>query len=413
VSLVANDRDDESTITIKADDIYIETTADLGEYVKGVRHAMDPDPKSKYPFGGVVTDDLLRETFHRMAGQGWQLYSQIVPANQRARLAKALSEDGQTIHVAEVIAEKVIPWAAMYDRPYDRDSVDDSGDPSVFDVCPAGFPGPDGTPSANECKVSEACLLSPSQVEARAATGAPAQKEETVSCPRGFWGFRHVIELPMQQADADESVPPLPSTRPAPAALRASIAFNRTIAAASAHVEQVSKILQATGGVQPATPEWLRPKILADLARPDIQVAYVLCHAYGDRAKGFFPPYLEFNRNPPAIIRPEQLHADRPWTNAPLVVLNACGTGAVSPDAVSPLIKTLMRDCRAGGVVATEISVWIPLAIHAGELFIEEYARGKPSGLALLTTRLRLLSQRNPMGLAYTLYGFADRRLAG
>ena len=105
---------------------------------------------------------------------------------------------------------------------------------------------------------------------------------------------------------------------------------------------------------------------------------------------------------------PSQLSYDRAWEHHPLVFLNGCGTVGYSPDALSPFIDKLVQDRGAAGVIGTEISVWEALASEFAKLFIEAFLKGAGAGEALLQARRALLSQRNPLGLVYTLYAAAD-----
>ena len=56
---------------------------------------------------------------------------------------------------------------------------------------------------------------------------------------------------------------------------------------------------------------------------------------------------------------------------------------------------------------ATEIIVWERLATEVAETFLRLFLGGSSAGEALAVARRRLLNQRNPLGLANTLYGSA------
>jgi hypothetical protein len=95
-----------------------------------------------------------------------------------------------------------------------------------------------------------------------------------------------------------------------------------------------------------------------------------------------------------------------------LVFLNGCGTAGFNPEATSPFIEKFVRDRKAAGVVGTEIPVWEQLASEFARRFLLKFLGGSTAGMSLLSARRELLSQNNPLGLAYTLYGPAHLKLA-
>jgi hypothetical protein len=411
LSIVANDLDGQSKITIKTVDAFVDATADLPAYVGAIRTAMDPDPESTdYPY--LASQDALEATLRRLAEGGWALYSQVVPRPFRTAIAQALDDDDQTIHVAEIVVEKVIPWAAIYDREYDAKSLTVDGQPTASAVCLAPLRNRPGSPTAARCAIAEDCVLSAQSAALRAQVGEPDPAPNRVVCPRHFWGFRHVIELPIQQVEQGEHPRPLETVVNPVGPLNACIAFNPQLPNSSTHVTGLTSLLSTSRNVSLRPPVSGRQDILQTLSSTDLDIVYIICHAFGDKTKGLFPPYLIFFDNPEARVDPGQLDAD-PWSHHPLVILNGCKTGAVSADALSPFIKTLVRDRQAGGLLATEIAVWEPLAINVADVYLDHFLSGKTAGEALLAMRLDLLAEGNPLGLAYTLYGSADLTLSG
>jgi len=92
--------------------------------------------------------------------------------------------------------------------------------------------------------------------------------------------------------------------------------------------------------------------------------------------------------------------------NNPLVVLNACGTGDLSPMHTSDLVRILM-DAGARSVVVTECAVPDAFAAEFSELLYENLLSGKTVGDSLFEARRYFLfARRNPLGLVYALYGY-------
>src|SRR6185503_18248821 len=102
----------------------------------------------------------LKAALKLLAEAGWDLYTQLISGPQRQTLSGVLDGgDGETIQVAHVLLEKVLPWSLLYDRPFTPNAqVDAQGNPLKVDACLAALPGPDGTPSPVKCG-QHPCIL--------------------------------------------------------------------------------------------------------------------------------------------------------------------------------------------------------------------------------------------------------------
>ena len=95
----------------------------------------------------------------------------------------------------------------------------------------------------------------------------------------------------------------------------------------------------------------------------------------------------------------------------PLVVLNACETAALEPDKVTNLVQGFMLR-GASAVIGAEIMIFPSLAYEFGVKFMDVFVTGQASlGAAIRQARLSLLSQWNPLGLAYVGYGLPELTL--
>lgn len=77
---------------------------------------------------------------------------------------------------------------------------------------------------------------------------------------------------------------------------------------------------------------------------------------------------------------------------------------------MAPLIETFTRN-QAGAVIGTEVRVHKTFGALVGRELLRLFLTGMPIGEALLTVRRKLLAERNPLGLVYTLYGATELRL--
>jgi hypothetical protein len=61
--------------------------------------------------------------------------------------------------------------------------------------------------------------------------------------------------------------------------------------------------------------------------------------------------------------------------------------------------------------VRTESPVYEDLAAEFALLFLRRFLAGKAAGLAMLESRLEMLGRLNPLGIAYTVYGFNNLKI--
>jgi hypothetical protein len=428
LSIIANHRDEASVITLKGPDVFhVHTDNLVSQRVSQVRQALanasvrsiDGLAESDWPyaFGGDNTGDeaTFKDALRDLAVAGCDLYTHIVPQDTHDRLEPLLAEP-QVIHVAHVLLQDVIPWAAIYDRPYDAGrSLDDQGAPVDHDVCLAPLSRAADSPSSGPCGSEPECLLHPDRLKQRRASTQRTVSRDTVVCPLHFWGFKHMMEIPPQQVQGAGGGRSLRRSVAAGAIAHLCAGMNATLdpkPPATRHVDELEAL------VAPLPPcKWIskhveRDKVLEALQQLDLDLIYFYCHAHGAvDAAGMGPPVLEIQttaRPEQGWIKPSDLARGARWTHHPLVFLNGCGTAGFSADALSPFITTLVRDRWASGVVGTEIAVREALAREFARLFLSHFLAGKSAGEAMLGARLALLAKKNPLGLIYTLFAAAD-----
>jgi hypothetical protein len=250
-----------------------------------------------------------------------------------------------------------------------------------------------------------------------------------ILCPYGFWGLKHYIEQPIpplvKVAQGGSYTLPgnVPQAIEAAAALNISVGVTRdpqlSLSEIKEHLENLAKIssLNPPDGAD----EWL--KVQGVLKSPGLSpdIVYFLCHGEYDDEEG--QPYL-------GIGLPSGQHRHRVYPNdllswsrrpemtspvwkkpRPLIFINGCHTFALLPDQVLNFVSTF-ADFGASGVIGTEVSILLPLAIEIAEMLFDTFINfSMKLGQAMHQVRWKLANKGNLLGLAYTPYGQADLHL--
>jgi len=420
LTVVANRLDGRDILTVKGADVYsteVLPDGNMPNVVTRVRQALDEIAFAKiaglaqpqYRFLGSPQDLEARckEAISKLAAAGWDLFLNLAPSAELQEKINGLLEGGpKTIHVAHLLRDKVIPWAFVYDRPYNEKMRLLKGEPVEQGVCLAAVPPTGSDLRTLRCGEHAECLLNAERQAERKAQGKPLYDERTVACPLRFWGFRHVLEMPPQQVEDEKDAHEERSKIKPQGALRLAAGLNATLALWNDHWKELSGV---TTWIKP---EFESDKILELLQANEPDLIYFYCHARGGQVDPdrTYPPYLEFQAagGSAGQIRPQDFGGYPPWSQGPLVFLNACGTLGYSPDALSPFLKALVDGRRASGVLGTEVPVAEALAGDFAREFLSRFFGGTSAGRALLEARRVLLTKNNPLGLVYTLFAPAD-----
>jgi hypothetical protein len=235
---------------------------------------------------------------------------------------------------------------------------------------------------------------------------------ETVACPLQFWGFRHLIEIPAQQATPSGAPPPdqqdwISAEKP----VNAVAGFHLGLRLVDEHRKKLEDLF--TAPLASLRSQSDRDTVLALLDDETIDLAYFYCHARGGEVEGKrLDEILELQEAPsaqPGQIAPGDFGPVE-WKHKPLVIINGCHTAGFSPRALSPFVRVFMGR-KASGVIGTEIDVWEPFASEFARLFLKAFLGGASAGEAMRQARLQMLSINNPLGLVYTLFAGAQLRL--
>jgi hypothetical protein len=137
-------------------------------------------------------------------------------------------------------------------------------------------------------------------------------------------------------------------------------------------------------------------------------IVYFYCHG-GNTA---YRQWLVVREDDP--LMPAHLGDDlrSAWMDGgPLVVLNGCHTGKYDPATLLSFVHRFGA-LGAAGVVGTEIPIHEYLAEAFGRVLFRRLLAGDPVGRIVYDFRHELLRRRNPLGLVYVPYCYADLRMA-
>lgn len=241
--------------------------------------------------------------------------------------------------------------------------------------------------------------------------------------PDGLWGLRHVLALLPTRGRVGG---PLGDTQLAVGdQIRALVGMNLTLDQASVAAQR--ETLRALGVATTELPD--EPALRAAFATgSDAQLLYLYCHVNnalpGSQPRGSngaLPLGVEETRlvlttaAQALTLRDLQLAAPldgRARLSAgPLVVLNACGSAALSPLSYGGLAPYLL-DQGARTVIGTECDTPVRFGAAFGSELLRAFAGGASAGEALRDTRRHFMAaNQNALGLLYTLYGTPDLRI--
>lgn len=273
----------------------------------------------------------------------------------------------------------IVPLAALYDYPLDTALPDEQ-----MELC-SGF---------------RAALARPTFDGHPCFDGrCPSLSSENVVCPGGFWGFRHVIGLPVSIGSDQDSPPDTPVYVSANATgMNALLSMDPALRRRDRHIEDLRALLLPVAIREAKS----RNDALAAMQTATPSVVYFYCHGGDDPVDG---PYLQVGAlNEPWIARNTFRLRKIRWTDPrPLVFINGCHTTNLEPERAIDLVSALVASVGAAGVIGSEITIFESLAVQFAEYFFEEFATKRASaGVAVRRARLRILKETlNPLALVY------------
>lgn len=372
-------------------------------------------PHLPYPFTArnEGTQTELENTLRILAEHGAGLFQYLIHSDLWDDIRQALEQPDQTIQVAQILRDKVIPWSFVYSRKLDprASDYDQKGKLTNIPVCLASLPDATGGLPSTTCGSAPTCML---QLN-------PGLQPANVVCPLQFWGFKHVVEIPPKQIDTKAKSKTAGAVNPSSVqtaikvngSARIVAGVNGSLGSESLHFTNLAK-LKTKFPLSNLKQQYTFANLGSELAKSPLHIAYFFCHAEGGTKVANRIVLQEPAQNAPEyvpFIKFGNLFNGNKWDPPALVFLNACKSANYSPEALSPFLSTFVDTLGASGVIGTEVDVWDVFAAEIGNIFLEKFLNGEAAGISLLKARRVLLSKNNPLGLVYTLFAAADLHL--
>ncbi len=226
-----------------------------------------------------------------------------------------------------------------------------------------------------------------------------------------FWGMQYIVSRTLiREARPGDFSPPLIPSRPHVGV----VAYNELAHVAKREIPALRKLEQQQQiylSCFHSMDTTRRDKELEDFGiflRAQLQIVHLACHAYEQNPLS--ESYLLVS-NDFSITMEDFEVQEFEIGHRPLVLLNTCRSGTISPVHTSNW-AVLFWKRGARGVLATEFHVPDWFAATFIEKLYDELLQGKPIGEALLTTRRHFWeSENNPLGLGYALYSSPSIRI--
>ncbi len=334
---------------------------------------------------------------------------------KRSELEALLANTGLIQIALKFSPRAVLPAAVVYDYAWNPNQFKFSE--TTFELCPSF------SKALNEARNGgpplEECVCFKGGCELKAMT-KEILKTKTLNalgpiiCPSGFWGYRHLLGLPLTVDGANTDIPPVIEFKDS-LQMFACVSMDEDFEERDKHLKR----LEALQGLKFERDNGYDP-FLMRLKSPAVpQIIYFYCH--GGVKAGSSNPFLQVG---PLNSLEDEIDPNN-WGNEgiewsgpnPLVFINGCHTTSLNPEVTLDFVSSFVRDSGASGVIGTEITIFEPLAVTFAEecfkrfLGIAPHTEKMTIGKAVRGARLELLRQGNPLGLVYIPYAVASLRL--
>jgi hypothetical protein len=329
------------------------------------------------PDADIVAQDLV--TLARSGFIVWDVLVGSLSGGDDMALAERMRKPGVIELANKESLDLLVPAACIYDHPLAVEAVD-------LTLCPAYLAARGTTPLADTPCFQGEC---------------PSYDDTKVVCPSGFWGFRHQIGYSASLsggAPEDARNHGLSIPTGAGPEFTAAASDDPTLTLRDAHLLNVEQIAAHRWHFA-----WSRTDLFDLFQTIEPSVVYL----YGHGGKRDRAAYFAVGSEADGPIIRASLRGRADWGRTrPLVFLNGCHSAALAPDDAFSYATGFLQTAHASAVVGTEIAVFEQLSVAFAEDCLRRFVTDRrPLGEAVRATRLALLDDHIPLGLAYLAFG--------
>jgi len=336
----------------------------------------------RYAHGQIKVDQLRIDLF-RCAKRGYRIYDTLInrlagDADKAWDLADLMMTPGKVQIASKASARLILPTALIYDYPLDTSL---------------------GSKELKLCSHFVTALENKTPLETTDCfQGAcPSADRDDHVCPSGFWGYRHMIGMPVTTPNGPDA--PVEIKIDGQREISMAVSTDPNFIGREKHQNAIKNLHpQLTFNFADE-----RAETMDEMKTEDPHVLYFFCH-------GIFSGRITYIQvGPPKSrgISRDQLRQKRiRWRKTrPLVFINGCHTAALNPDRAMDLVGGFIDTSHAAGVIGTEITNFVQVATVFGEECLKRFmVEGQTIGEAVRGARLAVLQQGNPLGLIYVPY---------
>ena len=269
------------------------------------------------------TLEQLEKDLIKLAVRGWNLYADIFKAltgMERKELIQLMLEPKGPVQIAlKHSPSQVLPAALFYDYPLDANNPD-----KPLKLCDAFISSLEGKIPLDKTPCFQG--------------KCPHYEERDYVCPSGFWGFRHILGLPVS-LDKGTVTTEIPFNKELEIVVGGEY---KSLQKTGQHLANLRAIGENLDLHAPPT----RNKILEELENTKAQLIYFYCH--GGYVAATKTSFLQVDEG--VITGSDLLAHDISWEDPlhPLVFINGCHTAALDPEQAYNLVEFFVGNGCAG-----------------------------------------------------------------
>jgi hypothetical protein len=227
--------------------------------------------------------------------------------------------------------------------------------------------------------------------------------------PEKLWGNRFQIEVLLMPDKSEKAPAP---RQPGPVGV--SMIVGKTVASGQPSTEAVEWQNQYYKKRLFAIGEFLtdKGKIQQVFVGRDYPATfiYLLCHGQSKSPPAVLEDMLEFDKD--FTMTPDGVVLQYGYPRRPVIFVNSCSAGAISPLAYTSFLRAFMKK-QAFGLIASSFSLPTRFAAAFGQKVLDGYLSNQPIGEVLYRLRRTYYSRGIPFGMYYSLQCPLDVRGPG